>query len=71
MNPGLLDNFDQDQLARAFAEINGVPVKYQVDPQIVAQIRKQRQQQAAAAAAVEAAPKLAGAAKDVGLTAAA
>lgn len=69
INPGILDVFNQDEIARTLAEVNGMSTKLTMPPEVVAQTRQQRQQQQAAAAAVEAAPKLAGAAKDVGMSA--
>jgi len=70
LHPEVFDVFDLDETARTLAEANGIPNKLSRPPEQVEQIREQRNKQQAAAAAVEAAPKLAGAAKDVGLAAA-
>ena len=69
LNPGIMDVFDQDEMARELADANGVPTKLERPPEEVAAIRKQRADQQAAMQAVEALPKVAGAAKDVGLAA--
>lgn len=69
INPGILDNFNLDEMAKALADANGVPVKLENPPEMVAQIRADRAKQQQMAQMIEAAPQLAGAAKDAGLTA--
>lgn len=71
VKPHLLDVFDEDQVARDVGEINGMRVKQMRDPKAVAAIRQQRAQQEQAMMAAEAAPKVAGAMKDLGLAGAA
>jgi hypothetical protein len=69
INPGILDNFNLDEMAKALADANGVPAKLENPPEMVAQIRADRAKQQQMAQMIEAAPQLAGAAKDAGLTA--
>lgn len=70
LHPEVFDVFDLDETARTLADANGIPNKLSRPPEAVEQIRAQRSQQQAMAQTIEAAPKLAGAAKDVGLAAA-
>lgn len=64
----ILDNFDTDEIARRYADINGVPAKVLKDPKVVQQAREQRAQAMQAQQAAEATPVMAGAMKDLALT---
>lgn len=70
IRPDILDNYDLDELAQQFAEINGMPIKILHDDEARDAIREQRAEAEEAAAMVEAAPKVAGAAKDLSAVAA-
>jgi hypothetical protein len=65
MFPGALDRVDEDEIVTLMADAQGVPDKALRDMKDVLAMRQQKQQQAAAGAAVQAAPLIAGAAKDL------
>jgi len=64
LDPGALDVFDSEQVARVSAEIENVPTKVLRTPEQLAQIREQRAQAAQQAAQLAQAEQMAGAAKD-------
>lgn len=65
VNPGVLDIFDSDQIARELADINGMPAKTIRSPEDVAAIKQQKAQAAQAQQLLAAAPVAASALKDV------
>jgi hypothetical protein len=65
LKPEVMDVYDWDAIARGVGEINGMPAKQFLDPKVVEANRAKREQQMQAAQAVEAAPMIAGAAKDL------
>lgn len=68
VNPEVLDNFDIDEMARTYADINGVPAKVMKDPKAVQQSREQRAQAQQAQQSAAVMPEMAGAMKDMALT---
>ena len=64
VDPGVLDNFDFDSIARELADINGVPEKILFTRDQVAAIKDQKAQAQQAQQLLQAAPVAASAAKD-------
>ena len=65
IDPGVMDNFDTDEIVRILADTNGVPQKILKDEQSIAQVREGRQQQEQMAQLAQAAPQAADAALKV------
>jgi hypothetical protein len=65
LQPDVFDNFDLDETVRTLGEINGMAAKLMRDPAKVIEMRDERAEKQQAAQLTEAAPMLAGAAKDV------
>jgi hypothetical protein len=63
--PDILDTIDFDGVSEMTADLRGVPAKLVVAPEVRDQKRQQRAQAQAQQQAVEAAPQIAGAAKDL------
>ena len=59
IDPGVMDNFDSDEITRTLAEIHGAPAKIMRDENEVADMRGQRQQAQMMQAGISAAPQLA------------
>lgn len=68
INPEVADNFNLDEAARTYADINGVPSKLMTDPKVMESNRQQRAQAQQAAQAAESIPAMAGSMKDMALT---
>lgn len=67
VDPSVYQNFNGDKMARAIAEINGVPTEIMRDPKEVEATRQQAAQQEAAAQAAASVPAMAGAGKDMAM----
>ena len=59
IDPGVMDNFDADEITRTLAEINGAPARIMRGQDEVAEMRGHRQQAQLAQAGFNAAPQLA------------